>query len=263
MAKQPFKLAAGTAQHIGDRTEQQDRVGIFTSRRMPGSALFVVADGMGGKTGGAMAAEQVMSTARNLYAEYSPVNETPRHLLSQIASESHTVIKLTAMSAEKEPHSTVIALLLQPTRADWMHVGDSRLYFYKGSEFQEHTVDHSYVQRLVAEGKLRQEDAKNHRQSNVLVYALGTPKPPVPSFGGIDDLNVDDCFLLCSDGLWHYFENDELGQILANETPRRASEVLIDQSRIRAQGRGDNCSLAIAKLEPLPEPPAHPMLRRS
>jgi len=262
MAKLPFKLAAGTAQHIGDRTEQQDRVGIFTSRRMPGSALFVVADGMGGKTGGAMAAEQVLTTARNLFAEYSPVNETPRHLLSQIASESHTVIKLTAMSAEKEPHSTVIALLLQPTRADWMHVGDSRLYFFKGPQFQEHTVDHSYVQRLVAEGKLRQEDAKNHRQSNVLVYALGTPKPPVPSYGGLDELNVNDCFLLCSDGLWHYFENDELGQILANEAPRRASEVLVEQSRVRAQGRGDNCSLAIAKLEPVPEP-EHPMLRRS
>lgn len=251
MANPTYKLAACTAQHLGDRTEQQDRVGIFTARRLPGSALFVLADGMGGKSGGAMAAQQVMSTAKSLFEEFSPVNESPESLLQDIATESHTIIRLAAMSAEKEPHSTMVALLLQPTRADWAHVGDSRLYRYKNNALLERTTDHSYVERLVAQGKIAAHEAKHHKQANVLLRALGMAAAPQATFGHASHLTPGECFLLCSDGLWHYFEDDEIGQILAAEPPRLSSQKLIDLSRERGDGQGDNCTLAIAKLEPV------------
>jgi len=249
MANPRFKLAACTAQHIGDRAEQQDRVGIFTGRRMPGSALFVLADGMGGKTGGAMAAQQVMSTAKSLFEEFSPVNETPQSLLRDIATESHTIIRLAAMSAEQEPHSTMVALLLQPERADWAHVGDSRLYHFQDAKLLKRTTDHSYVERLVAMGKITASEAKFHKQSNVITSALGMTATPEPSFGHAERLNPGSCFLLCSDGLWQYLEDDELGQILSAEPPRISSQHLIDLARERAEGQGDNCTLAIARLE--------------
>lgn len=252
---QPYKVAACTAQHIGDRAEQQDRVGIFTSRRMPGSALFVVADGMGGKTGGAMAAQQVMTTAKSLFEEFSPVNESIDGLLTQIVHEAHTVIKLSALSSEKEPHSTIVAMLLQPERADWAHVGDSRLYLYHDGELIERTVDHSYVEQLISEGKIRPEEAQSHRLSNLLTSALGTTKAPQISFGGTDNLTMGECFLLCSDGLWHYFTEQEMGQLLAENPPRVASEELIALARERARGAGDNCTLAIIKLDAPDEPP--------
>ena len=255
MSHDRFKVAAGTAQHLGDRAEQQDRVGIFTAPRMPGSALFVLADGMGGKTGGAMAAQQVMSTSKNLFEVFAPAVETPNHLLTDIAHESHTVIRLSALSEEKEPHSTMVALLLQPGRADWAWVGDSRLYLFRDGVLQTRTVDHSLVEQMVAQGKITPEQAIGHRLSNILVNVLGMEKPPRPAFGKVDKLVAGDCFLLCSDGLWAYFDEVELGAILHANGPRAASEMLIKLARERAEGHGDNCTLAIAKCEPVVEPP--------
>jgi serine/threonine protein phosphatase PrpC len=254
MSEARFKVAACTAQHIGDRSEQQDRVGVFTSSRMPGSALFVVADGMGGKTGGSMAAQQVIATAKGLFEEYGPTGEPVSALLKQIVFEAHTVIKLSALSSEKEPHSTVVALLVQPNRADWAHVGDSRLYRFHEAELIERTIDHSYVEQLIAEGKIRPEEAASHRLSNLLTSALGTNKLPEVSLGGTENLAPGQIFLLCSDGLWHYFTEPELGVLLSTAAPRAASERLIQIARERARGAGDNCSLAIVRLE-APDPP--------
>ena len=67
-----------------------------------------------------------------------------------------------------------------------------------------------------------------------------------------DDLRAGDSFLLCSDGLWAYFGEAELGGVLAAHTARAASELLIDRARTRAQGEGDNVSLAILKLVEAP-----------
>ncbi|MGA2548776.1 MAG: protein phosphatase 2C domain-containing protein [Burkholderiaceae bacterium] len=244
-----FKVAACTAQHIGDRTEQQDRVGIFTSRRMPGSALFIVADGMGGKTGGAMAAQQVMTTAKSLFEEYSPSGQSVKALLTEIINEAHTVIKLSALSSEKEPHSTLVALVLHGETAQWAHVGDSRVYRFHEAELIERSIDHSYVEQLIAEGKIRPEEAHSHRLSNLLTSALGTAKPPEISFGHADKLQAGEIFLLCSDGLWHYFSEAELGVVLSTAAPRQASERLLNMARDRARGTGDNCTLAIIRLD--------------
>ncbi|MGI9026786.1 MAG: PP2C family protein-serine/threonine phosphatase [Burkholderiaceae bacterium] len=244
-----LRISACTGQHIGDRTEQQDRVDIFTSRRLPDSALFVVADGMGGKTGGAMAARQVMSTAKNLFAEYS-IGDSIHSLLTEIVNEAHLVIRLSALSNEKEPHSTIAAMVVQPDRADWAHVGDSRIYRFRGGKLLGRTADHSYVEQLVTQGKLDPHAAHAHRLSNLLTHALGTSKQPSIDFGNVDSLSSGDTFLICSDGLWHYFTDAELAVVMATYPPRKASERLIDLARERAEGGGDNCSLAIVRLEP-------------
>jgi serine/threonine protein phosphatase PrpC len=54
--------------------------------------------------------------------------------------------------------------------------------------------------------------------------------------------------MLCSDGLWDYFENSELGKVLSTLPPRKAAEMLISAARARARGHGDNCTLALVKL---------------
>ena len=245
-----LRITACTGQHIGDRAEQQDRVGIFTSRRLPDSALFILADGMGGKTGGAMAAQQVMSTAKNLFAEYS-LGDPIDALLTEIVNEAHLVIRLSALSTEKEPHSTIAALVVQPHRADWAHVGDSRIYRFRAARMLGRTTDHSYVEQLVNEGKLDRKGASAHRLSNLLTHALGTNKQPSIDFGSVAELESGDTFFLCSDGLWHYFSDDELAVLLSTHAPRKASERLIQIARERADGGGDNCTLAIVRMEPL------------
>lgn len=246
-----YKIEAGTGQHIGDRQEQQDRVALFAGAKAPGYMMAVLADGMGGRTGGALAAEQVIRSAKQLFDEFSPRTGSVEVMLKTIAMESHTIIKLSGLSAEKEPHSTMVAVVLTPDgSAIWAHVGDSRLYRFKGPNFAEHTIDHSYVERMVVQGKFTQEQAKNHRLSNILVNVLGSMREePFVTIGRHDGLKAGDSFLLCSDGLWHFFSDEELGAAIAMNSPRQVSEMLIRKARERAADvQADNCTMAIIKL---------------
>ncbi|HYD96888.1 MAG TPA: protein phosphatase 2C domain-containing protein [Noviherbaspirillum sp.] len=251
-----YKIEAGTGQHIGDRHEQQDRAALFTAPRAPGYLMAVVADGMGGLSGGALAAEQVIRTAKQAFDLFSPQTDDVEKLLATIAHDAHTIIKLTAFSSEKKPHSTMVALVITPHRtAVWAHVGDSRLYRFDGPNCADRTTDHSYVEMLVRQGKLSRQEAQNHRLANVLVSALGSHESePQVTLRRHEGLKAGDAFLLCSDGLWHYFSDAELAAAVAANTPRQASEMLITKARERAtDGKGDNCTLAIVKLV---EPPA-------
>src|SRR5579864_9162343 len=117
-----YKIEAGTGQHIGDRTEQQDRTALFAAPRAPGYMMAVLADGMGGRSGGALAAEQLIATAKQLFDVFSPNNDTVEQLLRDIAQETHTVIKLSGFSSDKDPHTTMVALVLSPDGvATWGH----------------------------------------------------------------------------------------------------------------------------------------------
>lgn len=246
-----YKIEAGTGQHIGGRAEQQDRVALFTASRAPGYLMAVLADGMGGMSGGALAAEQVMRTAKHAFELFSPQTDDVEKMLREIAHEAHTVIKLTSISSEKKPHSTMVALVLTPSRtAVWAHVGDSRLYRFRGPNCAGRTTDHSYVEKLVREGRLTPEQAREHRLANVLVSALGShEQEPEITVGRQQGLRGGDAFLLCSDGLWHYFGDAELGAAVAMNSPRQASEMLIGKARERAAGTdADNCTLAVVKL---------------
>lgn len=246
-----YKIEAGTGQHIGDRSEQQDRVALLTGGRAPGYLMAVLADGMGGMSGGSLAAEQVIRTAKQAFDLFSPQTDDVEKMLRDIAHEAHTVIKLTSISSEKKPHSTMVLLVLTPMRsAVWAHVGDSRLYRFRGPNCAERTIDHSYVEKLVREGRLPPEQAREHRLANVLVSALGSPEhEPDISLGRHHGLQGGDAFLLCSDGLWPYFTDTELGAALAMNSPRQASELLISKARERAAGKeADNCSLAVIRL---------------
>ena len=246
-----FQVNACVATHIGDRQDQQDRVAIVTSPRNPGSLLAIVADGMGGRTGGRQAADQVISTAENLFRDVSHRDASLRDLLLHLAAEAHTIIRLTAVSSEKEPHSTLCALVIQKQTAVWAHVGDSRLYFFRNGKLLHRTEDHTYAQQLREEGRIEDAERASVRYKNVLVSALGidSGKPKV-AIAEESALSVGDTFLLASDGLWGHFSDHELGEVLASMAPRQASEHLVARARERANGRGDNVSLAIVRLDP-------------
>jgi serine/threonine protein phosphatase PrpC len=245
-----YKIEAGTGQHIGNREEQQDCAALFAAPNAPGYMLAVLADGMGGRSGGKMAAEQLIYTAKQLFDNFTPARHNLETFLRTIAQEAHQIIKLNGLSTKSEPHSTMVALILTPDgEAVWVHVGDSRLYRFSGKTFIDHTTDHSYVEKLINEGKLSPEAAKNHRHSNLLTNALGIKKDePFITVGRQSGLKAGDAFLLCSDGLWHYFSDAELANVIAAKTPRQASEMLIEKAGERAAGNGDNCTMAIVKL---------------
>lgn len=248
----PISLDACVAQHQGDRKEQQDRVSLIPHPKGGGVVLAVVADGMGGHTGGVLAAQQVIHTAGNNLGQFSARSELPRTLLESSLHEAHLLIKASRFINEKDPHSTAVMLLLQPGKVSWAHCGDSRLYRFRGDRPLFRTTDHSYVEQLVAKGKISPEQALVHPNRNILVTSLGGDETPTISFGEAVDLQAGDSFLLCSDGLWGYFGEAELGGVIAAYSAREASELLIGRARTRAKGEGDNVSLAILKLVGVP-----------
>ena len=243
-------LSVGTcvASHLGDRPEQQDRATVFGHPQHAGMLMAVLADGMGGHSGGAMAAEQVLLKARQNFEMYAPRSETPENLLREIVDEAHIVIKLTSFTSEKDPHSTAVVMLLQPDRIDWVHCGDSRLYHFRDGTLVSKTEDQSLVEQLVRKGVISAEAAIDHPHRNVLLSCLGADKPPKALHGHVGELRAGDAFVLCSDGLWAYFDDAELGGIVHRRGPRDAAETLIGHARQRADGEGDNISVAIVKL---------------
>ena len=249
----PIAIDVCVAQHQGDRKEQQDRVAILPHKRRKGVALAVVADGMGGHTGGALAAQQVIHTASNNLEQFSARSECPRQMLEASLREAHLLIKASRFINEKDPHSTAVLLLLQPGRVSWAHCGDSRLYRFRGERMVFRTTDHSYVEQLIARGKISPEQALTHPNRNILVTSLGGGEAPLIDFGAADDLQAGDAFLLCSDGLWGYFSDSELGGVVAAFPAREACDTLINRARARAKGEGDNISVVILKLVEAPK----------
>lgn len=245
-----LRLVAATGTHRGDRAYQQDQVTVITHTHATSCLLALVADGMGGKSGGRKAADQVVLTAQQLFERFSPSEESASDLMRQICSEAHLMIKLTAISAEEEPHSTLAGFLITPDlRCHWLHTGDSRIYHFRNGEMVRRTLDQSYVQKLIDDGQISEADANSHPQSNLLTACLGTVQEPVPVTSTIDKLLPGDVIMTCSDGLWHYFNERELATVSTTLTPRESVELLINKARQRAQGAGDNLSLATVRVE--------------
>jgi serine/threonine protein phosphatase PrpC len=251
-----FKIEAGTAQHIGNRPRQNDRVAVLTGARAPGYVLALLSDGLQGAAG----AEQALHTARQVFDGFKP-GDTPNperlaQLLRDIVQETHLIIKMNAVTTGVEAHASFVGLLLSPLgEAVWAHVGDSRLYRFEQGVPVLRTDDKAYIDHLSAQGKLTPEAARNHRRSKLLLNVLGNSrKEPFVTVGWQMGMAPGDQFLLCSDGLWHFFTDSELGAALTRATPRQASEMLINKAAERAEGKGGNCSMVIVKLvKPLPE----------
>jgi serine/threonine protein phosphatase PrpC len=246
-----YIIEAGTAQHIGNRTQQNDRGALLTGARAPGYLLAVLSDGL---QGDALASDQVLQTSQQLFDEY-PAGDQPdpdriADLLREIALEVHTIVKMNPYAAALEPQATVVLLMVTPDgQAIWAHVGDSRLYYFHNGKCMLRSSDSAYVEHLVQHDKLPPEAAKKHRGSKLLANTLGNPlKDPFVTIGSHPGLRHGDAFLLASDGLWAYFTDTELGAALARNTPRQGAQRLIEKAGERAHGKGDNCSMVIVKL---------------
>ena len=245
-----FRLIASTGIHKGDREYQQDQVALLSHPRVNGCVLAVVADGMGGRSGGRKASDQVMLTARQLFERYSPDTDDAAALLQHIVQDAHIVIRLTALAAEQEPHSTIAAFVINP-RGDchWVHSGDSRIHHFRHGRQVARTSDHSYVQALIDRGEITEEQARTHPHANMLVGCLGAENDPPATPHLIAQLQPGDTVMACSDGVWHHFVQEELAMVLNELSPREATEFLIGKARTRAGGLGDNLSLVIVKIE--------------
>ena len=166
-----------------------------------GRHLAVVADGMGGHAGGDVASAATVLDMIHLDRDdydgdagtvLADEIQTANSLLSELV---HMNPKLAGMG------TTVTALLLAEGKLHFAHIGDSRAYRLRNGVFEQVSVDHTFVQRLIDEGRLRPEEAETHPHKNVLMRVLGDVDASPELDLATLDVEPGERWLLCSDGL--------------------------------------------------------------
>ncbi len=244
-----------SAENIGDRKEQQDRVLVMSHPVLPDIVLAVVADGMGGHTGGALAAQSVIDAIEPVFREYSPATGSAEDWLKGMILAAHDRVASVGKGYNRDPRSTCVLALAQPGRIDWAHCGDSRLYLFRDNEYVLRSEDHSLVEVLLQQGKLTEAEVLVHPDRSKLFSSIGGPEPPQVATGAITDVRPRDTVLLCSDGLWAYFPAREMSDLIGYRDLTSACERLIGLARHRARGSGDNLSIVMLRLPARPAKP--------
>ncbi|MGW6172010.1 protein phosphatase 2C domain-containing protein [Arthrobacter sp. NPDC055138] len=165
-----------------------------------GRFLAVVADGMGGHAGGDVASA---STVLDLVHLDRADHQEPATVL---ADEIQTANSILSELVQTDPKlagmgTTVTALLLHDDKLEFAHIGDSRAYRLKNGIFEQVSIDHTFVQRLIDEGRLRPEEAEIHPHRNVLMRVLGDVDASPELDLASHDAEPGEKWLLCSDGL--------------------------------------------------------------
>jgi serine/threonine protein phosphatase PrpC len=236
-----------SAENIGDRKEQQDRVAIATHPTHPDVLVAVVADGMGGHKGGALASQAVVEAVLSMFEAFVPGTGSPHDWLTGMLMAAHERVTKAGRGHNRDPRSTGVVALVQKHRIDWAHCGDSRLYAFHNGEYASRTDDHSMVDILVKHGEITEDEALLHPDRSKLFTSLGGPETPQIAYGSIEKVEPGDTVLLASDGLWTYFRNRELAALSEYRGLTAACDRLVELARRRAQGNGDNLSVAMIR----------------
>ena len=260
-----MKFTLAQDSRIGARKYQQDRIGHWSTRT---SLLLAVADGMGGHDRGDLAAQVAID---HLSVEFrrdaKPRLADPDVFLFRSLGRAHAAIQLEAQRLRLPdlPATVLVACVVQDGYAYWNHVGDSRLYLIRHGRVVTRTKDHSRVQQLVDEGRIREEAIPSHPDRNKLLQCLGGVHPPRIEPASSARLAKNDILLLCSDGLWGPLTQRQILGVLLSRDLKGAVEDLASLAVARAGGECDNVS-ALAMLwgedevAPVTEPqtlPAH------
>ncbi|WP_407275644.1 PP2C family protein-serine/threonine phosphatase [Halothiobacillus sp. DCM-1] len=237
----------GADRHIGGRKTQQDQV-LCLSTANHKHQLLLVADGVGGHGGGAEAAQAIVDAAQQLFPAALSRFANGRDFLANFCAVANQAVQRAHTLGEAHGFSTLVALLTDAERAFWVHVGDSRLYGFKGGELFHQTRDHSLVQRLVDFGKITEAERDRHSERNRVLQVMGMPNIQ-PTFGETA-LSADMSFLLCTDGFWDQIRPPEMRQILAAEDLQFAANLWVRQAARRGGAGGDNIALALWRMPP-------------
>ncbi len=240
----------GTAMsNIGKvRRANEDSFGIHQENQ----PFYMVADGMGGHKGGAIASrEAVMYITEHLKSHLKPEisEETLKQILEESVSRANQeIFQKGEDSRDCKGMGTTLTLavpLQRENKVYFAHIGDSRAYVIGNDGMHQVTRDHSLVQELVSNGDITEEEAKEHPKRNVITRALGTENHVHPDVFPIDFSFVPDHYLLlCTDGLSNALEKEEIENVVrSSESIEGACERLINKANER--GGQDNITVLI------------------
>lgn len=200
------------------RDENQDRM---CSMRVGLGRVHIVADGMGGHKGGALAAQL---TIEGLRRDLDQASSTTRvdPLLRQAFERTNQDVYRMAHSGDPETQgmgSTAVLLLISGRTAHIAHVGDSRAYLYRKGRLRRVTTDHTRAQRMVAAAILTPEQALDHPSASVLERAVGIKPAIEVDMTQVRPVKKGDGILLCTDGLSGCVSDGEIEDVLRAGLP--------------------------------------------
>jgi serine/threonine protein phosphatase PrpC len=228
-----------------------------------GPWLLTVCDGVGGAARGDLASSTAVGQLRRL-DEPPGDDHDEEHRLELVAGALHRASDKIGDLVDEEPalsgtSTTATVALFDGQRLAMGHVGDSRAYLYRGHEISQLTSDHTFVQSLIDEGRISEEDARTHPHRNLILKALDGVHDVDPDLF-IVQLAESDRILLCSDGASGSLDNRRLADILSTGSPDFAAVELVRASL--EAGSTDNVTCIVADVLPATDgtEPASPMV---
>ncbi len=248
--KKEFSITYYGASDIGlVRTENQDSFGKFPKDNnnlyQPKGVLFIVADGMGGHTGGKEASELAVDVVSDEY--YSSNSDVIANALLFAFKNANLKIHQSSMDSPQfnKKGTTCSALALADDKGHIAHVGDSRIYKITDGNIIQFTNDHTEVGEMFRKGILTEKEAQNHPSKSVLVRALGIEADVEVDLIENILLSHGDCFVLCSDGLAKVGV-EEIKEVVLNNSTEEACKKLI--SLANELGGKDNVTVQVIRI---------------
>jgi serine/threonine protein phosphatase PrpC len=223
--KTKIVFETATVSAAGGRAVNEDSVGYRVS---DGWGCWALADGLGGHRGGEVASRLAVD------AVLSSFEEEPGALKEHVARANRAILDRQGAEPElAQMRTTMVALIASPETAMWAHAGDSRLYWMREGKIVEQTKDDSVPQRLVDGGEISADQIRFHEDRSRLLNSIGAREQVIASHREITS-EVDDAFLLASDGFWEYVTESEMEEDLRSA---KDSQKWVDNMEARVKAR--------------------------
>ena len=209
--------------------------------------LAIVADGVGGADAGEIASSFATEKTVQHFLEKSDQKDWGQRLENAISAAHQDLCDLIeSREGKRRMGTTLVAVIVVGNEAIFANVGDSRAYICRKGRIRQITKDHSLVVKLLDDGIITEEEAAKLNISNIILQSIGSEQPPQVDLYP-ESLHSEDIILLCSDGLNKHITDDELAQILSENSPEQASDMLIKIANQR--GGLDNITVMVLKYQ--------------
>ena len=222
----------------------------FVSEFTKNIGYIIVADGMGGHRGGAVASKMTVDCIKSCFDknfEWKNEGDIKNLLKNAIELANKTVYAV----AKEDSHllgmgTTVVLCIVENENLYIANVGDSRLYHITQDKINQVTKDHSVVQELIDLGEISEKEAENHPNRNLITRAVGTNADVETDFYKFK-AKSGDMIVICTDGLSNMVGKDEIKSIVTSEIDLKdAVKKLVDRANER--GGLDNITVAAVKF---------------
>lgn len=210
--------------------------------------LFIVADGMGGHQAGDVASKLASETFSEAYRGLRRKGVAIQAAMEQAVRKANSVVfrKAAADFEKRGMGTTFSALVIAGMKAAIAHVGDSRIYLMRKHRIKRLTTDHSFVEKLVEEGRISADEARDHPQKNVLYMSLGARESFTPEMLTDILLEDGDALVMCSDGLSNMVDDESLMNLTLGDYPEESAEALVRLAN--DHGGADNITVQVIRL---------------